>query len=91
MQQKSYEIIIIARSCKNCNLRAMPADLSEGIVDFVNIEGMIDKCVVKLKNILDRWRSYFLEDDLKEFEDILEYQRRIKTRVKLVLDNQGDV
>ena len=67
----------------------MPAGIREGIVDFENVEEMIDKCVVKLKNILDRWRSYFLEDDLKEFKDILEYQGRIKSHVKLVLDNQN--
>ena len=67
----------------------MPAGISEGIVDFENVEEMIDKCVVKLKNIFDRLRSYFLEDDLKEFKDILEYHGRIKSHVKLVLDNQN--
>ena len=69
----------------------MPAGINEGIVDFENVEGMIDKCVVKLKNIFDRWRSYFLEDDLKEFKEILEYQDRIKAHVKLVLNSQGKI
>ena len=69
----------------------MPAGVNEGIVDFENVEGMIDKCVVKLKNIFDRWRSYCLEDDLKEFKEILEYQDRIKAHVKLVLNSQGKI
>ena len=66
----------------------MPAGLSESIFDFENMEGMIDKCVAKLKNILGRWRYNFVEQDIKEFQDIIDYQVKIKERVKLVLDHQ---
>ena len=74
----------------------MPAGLSEGILDFDNVEGMIDKCVAKLKNILHCWRClYHVEDDLvyKELQDIIVYQVKIKQHVKLVLDqsSQGTV
>ncbi len=67
----------------------MPAGVTERILDFENVEGMIDKCVTKLKNILDRWRCYLVEQDLKEFQDIIEYQVKIKQHVKLVLDQDS--
>ena len=80
----------------NCAIKAMPAGLTESILDFDNVEGMIDKCVEKLKNILDRWRCLNLvEEDLvyKELQDIIVYQVKIKQHVKLVLDqsSQGTV
>ncbi|CAB4035598.1 serine threonine- kinase CTR1-like isoform X2, partial [Paramuricea clavata] len=73
----------------NCAIKAMPAGLSESILDFDNVEGMIDKCVEKLKNILDRWRCYLVKEDLKELQDVIDYQVKIKQHIKLGLDSQG--
>jgi hypothetical protein len=67
----------------------MPAGLGEGILDHENVDGMIDKCVEKLKNILGRLRYYLVEQDLKEFQDVIEYQLKIKEHVQLVLDQNS--
>ena len=67
----------------------MPVGTSEDVFDFENVEGMIDKCVKKLKNILGRWRFIFVEQDINEFEDVIEYQLKIKEHVKLVLNQNS--
>ena len=64
----------------------MPAGINEGSFYFDNVEEGIDKCLDKLKDILNRWRSLYPLEELKEFEKVLEYQN---TLVKLVLNSQG--
>ena len=87
--EESYKKVANERYDINCAIKAMPAGLSESFFNFENVEGMIDKCVEKLKNILDRWRCYLVKEDLKELQDVIDYQVKIKQHIKLGLDSQG--
>ena len=68
----------------------MPSGLIENILDFDNVEDMIDKSLVKLEKILNRWQREFLDEDLyKELQDVIKYQIKIKQHVKILLDSHA--
>lgn len=72
--------------------KIMPAGVStEGIFDFDDVEGMIDKCVTKLRKILEHCKCFLVEQELLEkLHDVIEYQFKIKQHVKLVLESQSN-
>ena len=62
----------------------MPA---ENLFGLDNIEHVIEKCVQKIRHVLDG--HYLHPHDVKELQEVIDYQKRIKKRLKLVLENPG--
>ena len=65
--------------------RSMPA---ESFFGFDNVEDLIEKCVQKIRKVLED--CHFLDSEvIKELEEVIHTQETIKKRIKLVLENQG--